>query len=38
MATSNRDRIGQGFELLAAGLQPFVDREVRAALDRKSVV
>lgn len=31
MATSNRDRIGQGFELLAAGLQPFIDREVRAA-------
>jgi hypothetical protein len=32
MATSNRDRIGQGFELLATGLQPFIDREVRAAM------
>ena len=24
-ATSNRDRVGQGFELLAAGLEPFVE-------------
>jgi hypothetical protein len=31
MATSNRDRIGRGFELLAAGLAPFVDQLMSAA-------
>ncbi len=25
MATSNRERIGRGFELLAGGLEPYVD-------------
>ncbi|HET9895154.1 MAG TPA: Swt1 family HEPN domain-containing protein [Streptosporangiaceae bacterium] len=30
MATSNRDRIGQGFDLLAAGLGPFVDARMAA--------
>jgi hypothetical protein len=31
MATSNRDRVGRGFEVLAAGLEPFVDRHMTAA-------
>src|SRR4051794_41730097 len=31
MATSNRDRIGRGFELLAMGLEPFVDQLMAAA-------
>ena len=30
MATSNRDRIGRGFELLAAGLEPFIDKLMTA--------
>ncbi len=30
MALSNRDRVGRAFELLAAGLAPFVDRRMRA--------
>lgn len=30
MALSNRDRIGRAFELLAAGLGPYVDRRMRA--------
>ena len=30
MAISNRDRVGRGFELLAAGLEPFVDRAMTA--------
>jgi predicted AAA+ superfamily ATPase len=29
MAISNRDRVGRAFELLAAGLGPFVDRRMR---------
>jgi len=32
MATSNRDRVGKGLELLASGLRPFVLREMQAAL------
>lgn len=31
MAISNRDRIGRGFELLALGLEPFVDQLMSAA-------
>jgi predicted AAA+ superfamily ATPase len=31
MALSNRDRVGRGFELLAKGLEPFVDRRMTAA-------
>ncbi|MEU3630907.1 Swt1 family HEPN domain-containing protein [Streptomyces fradiae] len=31
MAISNRERIGRGFELLAAGLEPFVDQAMSAA-------
>jgi predicted AAA+ superfamily ATPase len=34
MATSNRDRVGRGFELLAEGLEPFVDRHMSAAAGR----
>jgi hypothetical protein len=30
MALSNRDRVGRGFELLATGLGPYVDRRLRA--------
>jgi predicted AAA+ superfamily ATPase len=32
MAVSNRDRVGKALEQLAAGLQPFVERELKAAL------
>ncbi len=32
MATSNRDRVGRGFELLAEGLRPFVDRQMAASM------
>lgn len=31
MAISNRDRVGRGFELLAAGLEPFVDQHMSAS-------
>ncbi len=31
MALSNRDRVGRGFELLAKGLEPFVDQRMAAA-------
>lgn len=31
MATSNRDRVGRGFELLADGLMPFVDARMSLA-------
>ena len=29
MAVSNRDRVGRGFEFLASGLEPFIDRLMR---------
>ncbi|MCB9390232.1 MAG: ATP-binding protein [Acidimicrobiia bacterium] len=29
MAVSNRDRVGRAFELLASGLEPYVDRRMR---------
>jgi predicted AAA+ superfamily ATPase len=32
MALSNRDRVGRGLEVLRAGLEPFVERELRARL------
>ena len=35
MALSNRDRVGRGFELLAAGMKPFVDRRMKATHDAK---
>jgi predicted AAA+ superfamily ATPase len=31
MALSNRERVGRSFELLAAGLGPYIDRKMRAA-------
>ncbi|MCA1673933.1 MAG: hypothetical protein LC799_17605, partial [Actinobacteria bacterium] len=31
MAMSNRDRVGRGFELLASGLKPFVDAQMRGS-------
>lgn len=30
MAITNRDRVGKGLDLLTAGLQPFVERELKA--------
>ena len=30
MAKTNRDRIGEGLELLSKGLQPFIERELKA--------
>jgi Swt1-like HEPN len=32
MALSNRDRVGRGLELLARGLEPFVDQRMSAAV------
>ena len=32
MAITNHERVGKALELLKAGLGPFVDREVRAAI------
>jgi predicted AAA+ superfamily ATPase len=32
MAISNRDRVGRGLEVLRAGLEPFVERELQARL------
>jgi predicted AAA+ superfamily ATPase len=32
MATTNRDRIGKGLELMSAGLRPFVERELKSRL------
>ena len=32
MATSNRDRIDQGLQILAAGLRPFVDSVMSASV------
>lgn len=34
MATSNRDRVGRGFEILAAGLEPFIAERMAAALPK----
>lgn len=31
MALSNRDRVGRAFEFLATGLQPYIDKKMRAA-------
>ncbi len=33
MATTNHERVGKALELLREGLQPFVEREMRAAYD-----
>lgn len=32
MAVSNRERVGKGLDLLASGLRPFVERELKAKL------
>ena len=32
MALSNRDRVGRALEVMAEGLQPFVDRHMAASL------
>jgi predicted AAA+ superfamily ATPase len=32
MAVSNRDRVGKSLELISAGLEPFVDRHLKAAM------
>jgi hypothetical protein len=32
MAISNRERVGKGLDLLAAGLRPFVERELTSHL------
>src|SRR5579884_301669 len=32
MAVSNRERVGKGLDLLAAGLRPFVERELKSKL------
>jgi hypothetical protein len=37
MAITNQDRVGKALELLKAGLAPFVDREVMAAVKTNSV-
>src|SRR6266545_235615 len=36
MATSNRDRVGRALELLAQGLGPFVERELKAEFGAKT--
>ena len=33
MAISNHDRVGKALELLKAGLAPFVEREVKGAIE-----
>ncbi|HEY7330649.1 MAG TPA: Swt1 family HEPN domain-containing protein [Gemmataceae bacterium] len=35
MAVTNRDRVGKGLELLATGLRPFVERELKSRLGAK---
>jgi hypothetical protein len=37
MAITNQDRVGKALELLKAGLAPFVDREIMAAVKTNSV-
>ena len=32
MAVTNRDRVSKGLELLASGLRPFVERELKSRL------
>ena len=32
MAVSNRERVGKGLDLLASGLRPFVERELKSHL------
>ena len=37
MAITNHERVGKALDLLKAGLGPFVDREVRGALESRKV-
>jgi predicted AAA+ superfamily ATPase len=37
MAITNQERVGKAMELLRAGLAPFVEREVHAAVERRGV-
>ncbi|MDE0678898.1 MAG: Swt1 family HEPN domain-containing protein [Gammaproteobacteria bacterium] len=37
MAISNRERVGKGLELLQSGLGPFVEREVKAAVESRKL-
>jgi predicted AAA+ superfamily ATPase len=37
MATTNQERVGKGMELLRVGLAPYVDREIRSALNARTV-
>jgi predicted AAA+ superfamily ATPase len=37
MAITNQERVGKGLDLLRAGLAPFVEREIHAAVERRSV-
>jgi predicted AAA+ superfamily ATPase len=37
MAMTNHDRVGKALELLKAGLGPFVDREIKAAITAKNL-
>lgn len=35
MAVTNRERVGKAIDLLAAGLRPFVERELKTTLGEK---
>lgn len=37
MATTNQERVGKAMDLLRAGLAPFVEREVRSAVNARSI-
>src|SRR5579863_1864869 len=37
MAITNQERVGKAMELLRAGLAPFVEREVRSAINARSI-
>jgi predicted AAA+ superfamily ATPase len=37
MAITNQERVGKAMDLLRSGLAPFVEREVQAAVERRSV-
>ena len=37
MATTNHERVGKALDLLKAGLGPFVEREIKSALEKKDL-
>jgi len=37
MAVTNHDRVGKAMELLKAGLGPFVEREIKAAIAKNAL-